>query len=86
MFYSKQSWWMFVFVPFILALSFRVAPVWGADAPAAPSQLRCEYLTNPLGVDTPQPRFSWVLAACATRREAIRLPDRGRHKARGAGA
>ncbi len=24
-------------------------------------QMRCEYLDNPLGIDTPQPRLSWVL-------------------------
>jgi alpha-L-rhamnosidase len=29
--------------------------------PLAPVSLRCEYLTNPMGVDTPSPRFSWVL-------------------------
>jgi len=33
-----------------------------AGGPGAPSNLRCEYLTDPLGVDVPQPRFSWVLA------------------------
>src|SRR5580698_290377 len=26
----------------------------------SPSDLRVEYLANPLGVDTPRPRFSWV--------------------------
>ena len=26
-----------------------------------PGDLRCEYLTNPLGVDTPDPRFTWLL-------------------------
>ncbi|MDZ7342635.1 MAG: family 78 glycoside hydrolase catalytic domain, partial [candidate division KSB1 bacterium] len=26
---------------------------------AAPVNLRCEYQTNPLGIDTPSPRFSW---------------------------
>lgn len=26
-----------------------------------PTKLRCEYLTNPLGVDTIEPRFSWQL-------------------------
>jgi alpha-L-rhamnosidase len=26
-----------------------------------PSNLRCEYLSNPLGIDVPQPRFFWVL-------------------------
>ncbi|HTV57153.1 MAG TPA: family 78 glycoside hydrolase catalytic domain, partial [Terriglobia bacterium] len=29
--------------------------------PAAPISLRCEYLTNPPGIDVRQPRFSWVL-------------------------
>jgi len=62
MFHPKQSRWIFVFAAFILVLSFWVVPARGAQEPAAPSQLRCEYLTNPLGVDTPQPRFFWVLA------------------------
>jgi alpha-L-rhamnosidase len=26
-----------------------------------PAQLRCEHLTNPLGIDAPQPRLSWIL-------------------------
>jgi alpha-L-rhamnosidase len=26
-----------------------------------PTQLKCEYAIDPLGIDTPQPRFSWVL-------------------------
>jgi alpha-L-rhamnosidase len=25
--------------------------------------LRCEYLTNPMGIDVPQPRFSWTIRA-----------------------
>ena len=25
------------------------------------SELSCEYATNPLGVDTPRPRFGWLL-------------------------
>lgn len=29
----------------------------------APIQLSCEYLTNPSGLDVPQPRFSWKLQA-----------------------
>src|ERR1039458_6895368 len=32
-----------------------------ALASLAPGRLRCEYLDNPLGIDTPQPRLSWVL-------------------------
>ncbi len=31
----------------------------------APAGLRCEYLTDPVGIDVPQPRFSWVLAHSA---------------------
>ena len=26
-----------------------------------PAQLKCEYAVNPLGIDTPRPRFSWIL-------------------------
>ena len=26
-------------------------------------QLRCEYLDNPLGIDTPQPRLSWIITS-----------------------
>jgi alpha-L-rhamnosidase len=31
------------------------------QAELAPSELACEYATNPLGVDTPRPRFGWLL-------------------------
>jgi len=31
------------------------------QAELVPSELTCEYATNPLGVDTPQPRFGWLL-------------------------
>jgi len=39
----------------LLALAL---PAW---AVLSPERLRCEYLDNPLGIDTPQPRLSWVL-------------------------
>ncbi len=32
-----------------------------AQNAAPPQRLRCEYLRNPLGVDTPRPRFFWAL-------------------------
>jgi len=32
-----------------------------AGSGLAPTQLRCEYLSNPLGIDARQPRLSWVL-------------------------
>ena len=31
------------------------------QAELATSELSCEYATNPLGVDTPRPRFGWLL-------------------------
>ena len=34
-----------------------------AEAPVAVSNLRCEYLTNPLGIDPVAPRLSWELNA-----------------------
>src|SRR5512146_436029 len=48
----------------ILAVSLLlVAPLLGAGAagPMSPARLRCEYLTDPLGIDIGAPRFSWVL-------------------------
>jgi len=32
----------------------------GTDRPLAPSGLRCEYLTDPEGIDVTKPRFFWV--------------------------
>ena len=32
-----------------------------ALANLSPDQLKCEYLDNPLGIDNPQPRLSWIL-------------------------
>jgi len=34
---------------------------WAASGPLVPIDLRCEYLSNPLGIDVRQPRFAWVL-------------------------
>jgi alpha-L-rhamnosidase len=34
---------------------------YGQSGSARPVNLRCEYLSNPLGIDVRQPRFSWVL-------------------------
>ena len=46
-----------------LALAVGVACLSSVSqgAPAAPEQLRCEGLTNPLGIDRAQPRFSWMI-------------------------
>jgi len=32
-----------------------------AAGPAVPNTLRSEYMEDPLGVDTTEPRFQWVL-------------------------
>ncbi len=49
----------------LLASGFLIlASSFGARAdhgPMRPSNLRCEYLTNPLGIDARLPRFFWVL-------------------------
>jgi len=45
---------------FFLIVSFcSVASLNAADPTLAPSELRCEYLVNPLGMDTTKPRLSW---------------------------
>lgn len=50
------------FLVFSISAAFALAA--GALAPGA-VDLRCEYLYNPLGVDTPSPRLSWRLNASA---------------------
>jgi len=48
----------------MLAFSVTVAfvPASQAEAPSIrPTQLRCEYRLNPLGIDATQPRLSWAL-------------------------
>ncbi len=57
---------LFISGLFVLMVSLFLgnAVLRGADeakGPQAPTGLRCEYLVNPLGVDTLKPRFSWVL-------------------------
>jgi hypothetical protein len=46
----------------LLALLFPVSTS-VAQAPAPAEQLRCEYRVNPLGVDVPAPRLSWVMVS-----------------------
>ena len=51
-------------IPTILGLFLFlgfVGHTYGAEGPVAPTGLRCEYLSNPLGMDVREPRFSWVL-------------------------
>ncbi|MDR2847496.1 MAG: alpha-rhamnosidase, partial [Bacteroidales bacterium] len=46
------------FLHSLFFLSFLAANTF---AQFAPNHLRCEYLNNPLGIDTPDPRLSWLL-------------------------
>ncbi|GJQ28739.1 MAG: hypothetical protein HBSAPP03_06230 [Phycisphaerae bacterium] len=47
----------------IVSLLLAAAPAWCQSLdPLRPERLRCEYLLNPLGLDEPAPRLSWILA------------------------
>ncbi|MEI6646872.1 MAG: alpha-rhamnosidase, partial [bacterium] len=46
----------------ILLLAFITTSALGAPAPT-PVDLRCEYLANPLGIDSLNPRLSWVITS-----------------------
>jgi len=48
---------------FLLILFFTCSfqPAYALAGPIPPSNLRCEYLVNPLGIDVRQPRFAWIL-------------------------
>jgi alpha-L-rhamnosidase len=50
----------------LLALASGWVPLAAQTAagPAAPNTLRSEYMEDPLGVDTTEPRFQWVLEHC----------------------
>jgi len=45
------------------ALTLALLAFQTATAAVRVEQLRCEYLDNPIGIDTPQPRLGWVLAS-----------------------
>jgi alpha-L-rhamnosidase len=48
----------------IVATSVSCAPLArmvGSDASLRVDQLRCEYLADPLGIDTPSPRLQWIV-------------------------
>src|ERR1700733_933412 len=45
----------------LLAFGAGLMPASAAPQLHAPGHLRCEELETPLGIDTPQPRFSWQL-------------------------
>jgi len=44
-----------------LVAAVLIAPLQSQASSIRPVDLRCEYLTNPLGIDVARPRLSWVL-------------------------
>src|SRR6185436_1807425 len=44
----------------LMLLLSIAGPIFGGSA-VRPQQLRCEYRINPLGIDAPEPRLSWLL-------------------------
>ncbi len=47
---------------FILLLALGMLPACLQTKKSRPVQLSCEYLTNPMGIDVPAPRFRWQIA------------------------
>jgi alpha-L-rhamnosidase len=48
---------------YILSIALAIAvPYAYATQPAKVSNLKCEYLINPIGIDAQQPRLTWMLA------------------------
>ena len=54
--------------PAVLLLAIGLAS--NSPASVTPERMRCEYLINPLGIDTPKPRLSWILADCGQTTES----------------
>src|SRR5438093_13440937 len=58
---SRSKSWFLVGFPLLGVLLYASRGAVGYSAPLPPSRLRCEYLSNPLGIDVLEPRFFWVL-------------------------
>ena len=70
-----------VLVAGAVAQSFAAAEqALAAEPGLAPSQLRCEYLVNPPGIDETHPRLSWVVESEPAGPAPNRLPDPGRQR------
>lgn len=47
-----------------------------AASPLVPTMLRCEYLNDPVGIDEPAPRLSWLLSSNSTERGQVQTASR----------
>lgn len=61
MFEPRQNWRTIFLVGMLGWIMAVAGAAFAAEGPLAPSNLRCEYLSNPRGIDVLQPRFSWAL-------------------------
>ncbi len=61
---ASEKFLRFVLISITLLMAgfLFLTPGFAENAAGAPARLRCEYLTNPTGIDVRQPRFQWVLA------------------------
>ncbi|PYT31517.1 MAG: hypothetical protein DMG57_04900, partial [Acidobacteria bacterium] len=57
-----RLWWRLL--PFVAAV--LIAPLQAQASSIRPVDLRCEYLSNPLGIDVARPRLSWVLESAGS--------------------
>ncbi len=58
---SSRAFRLILFVVSALAVVSTVPSAEETPGPMAPTELRCEYLENPMGVDVRTPRLSWIL-------------------------
>ncbi len=56
----------------LLNLAVANVPAGQAVSPLRPVRLTCEYLTNPIGIDTPHPRLNWTLETNRPERRGAR--------------
>ena len=59
--FNKGSRLVLILATALLGSSLYIVPGLAANGAEGPGHLRCEYLTNPMGIDVRQPRFEWVL-------------------------
>jgi hypothetical protein len=57
---------------FIMLALFLAVSTSAAQAPALAERLRCEYRLNPLGIDVPAPRLSWIMVSTDNGRRGAR--------------
>jgi alpha-L-rhamnosidase len=58
---SKSNWNRIFPGALILVALLATSRAASSATPIAPTDLRCEYLANPIGIDDIHPRLSWVL-------------------------